>query len=235
TPEELVSHLETFVDEFGVSIVGGCCGTTPEYIAKVAEAMRGKEPKERTPEFVPSAASLYTAQPFGQDTSVFVIGERCNTNGSRKFKELIAADEYEQTVRVASHQVREGAHALDVCVDFTGRDGVPDMHEVASRFATQVTLPIVVDSTEPQVVEAAFEHLGGRPILNSINLEEGTGADTRLAQNLRLARRYGAAVVAGAIEEKGQATTAEWKLDVCRRLLDVCVDAGLEAHDVIFD
>ena len=235
TPEELVAHHTTFVDEFGVQIVGGCCGTTPEYIEQLARAMDGKRPKERRPEFVPSAASLYTAQPFAQDTSVFVIGERCNTNGSRKFKELIASDDYESTVRVADHQVREGSHALDVCVDFTGRDGVPDMHEVASRFATQVTLPLVVDSTEPQVVEAAFEHLGGRPILNSINLEEGTGTDTRLARNLALARKFGAAVIAGAIEEKGQATTADWKLEVCKRLLDVCVEAGLEPHDVIYD
>jgi 5-methyltetrahydrofolate--homocysteine methyltransferase len=234
-PDELVGHLDTFVNEFGVSIVGGCCGTTPEYINKVATAMSERQPKQRTPEFVPSASSLYSAQPFHQDNSVFVIGERCNTNGSRKFKELIAADDYESTVRVASHQVREGAHALDVCVDFTGRDGVGDMDEVATRYATQVTIPIVVDSTEPLVVEAAFKHLGGRPILNSINLEEGTGPETRLAQNLHLARKYGAAVIAGAIEEKGQATTADWKLDVCKRLLQVCLDAGLEGHDVIYD
>jgi 5-methyltetrahydrofolate--homocysteine methyltransferase len=234
-PKELVSHLETFVDEFGVSIVGGCCGTTPEYIRGVSGSMSGRTPKARTPDFVPSASSLYTAQPFAQDNSVFVIGERCNTNGSRKFKELIAADDFESMVRVASHQVREGAHALDVCVDFTGRNGVPDMEEVGTRFATQVTLPLVVDSTEPPVIEAAFRHLGGRPILNSINLEEGTGPETRLAQNLALARKYGAAVIAGAIEEKGQATTADWKLDVCRRLLDVCLEAGLEPHDVIYD
>ena len=235
TPDELVAHHKTFVDELGVSIVGGCCGTTPEYIAKIADAFKDRAPKQRTPQFVPSAASLYTAQPFDQDTSVFTIGERCNTNGSRRFKELIANDDYEATVRVASHQVREGAHALDVCVDFTGRDGVPDMHEVASRFATQVTLPLVVDSTEPHVIEAAFEHLGGRPILNSINLEEGTGPDSRLARNLALARKFGAAVIAGAIEEKGQATTADWKLEVCKRLLDVCVEAGLEPHDIIYD
>jgi 5-methyltetrahydrofolate--homocysteine methyltransferase len=235
TPEELVAHNITFVEEFGVSIVGGCCGTTPEYIRQLSQAMEGRKASERTPDFVPSASSLYTAQPFGQDTSVFVIGERCNTNGSRKFKELIAADDFESTVRVADAQVRAGSHALDVCVDFTGRDGVGDMHEVASRYATQVTIPLVIDSTEPPVVEAAFEHLGGRPILNSINLEEGTGPDTRLARNLALARKFGAAVVAGAIEEKGQATTSGWKLDVCRRILDICVEAGLEPHDVIFD
>ncbi|MEX2393958.1 MAG: homocysteine S-methyltransferase family protein [Actinomycetota bacterium] len=200
TPDELVAHLKTFVDEFGVGVVGGCCGTTPEYIRAVWEAMEGRAPKGRTPEFIPSASSLYTAQPFHQDTSVFVIGERCNTNGSRKFKELIAADDFESTVRVAAAQVREGSHALDVCVDFTGRNGVPDMHEVASRYATQVTIPLVIDSTEPPVVEAAFKHLGGRAILNSINLEEGTGADTRLAANLALAGMYGAGVVGGGIE-----------------------------------
>src|SRR4029079_12870907 len=152
---------------------GGCCGTTPEYTKRIAEAMSGRVAKTRTPEHIPLRWCWSTAQPCGQDTSVFVIGERCNTNGSRKFKELIANDDFDSTVRVASNQVREGSHALDVCVDFTGRDGVPDMTEVSSRFATQVTLPLVIDSTEPQVVEAAFEHLGGRPFLNSINLEEG--------------------------------------------------------------
>ena len=235
TAEELVAYHTTFVEEFGVQIVGGCCGTTPEYIRQLSDAMKNTTPKARTPEFVPSASSLYSAQPFAQDNSVFVIGERCNTNGSRKFKELIADDDYESTVRVASTQVKEGAHALDICVDFTGRDGTIDMEEVAKRYATQVTLPLVVDSTEPEVVEVAFKHLGGRPILNSINLEEGTGEDTRLAKNLSLARRFGAAVIAGTIEEKGQATTAEWKLDVARRLLDICVEAGLEPHDVIYD
>jgi 5-methyltetrahydrofolate--homocysteine methyltransferase len=235
TPEQLVDHHRIFVEEFGVSIVGGCCGTTPDYIRRLAEAVPGWTRARREPRHEPSCASLYINQPFKQDVSFFVIGERCNTTGFRKFKELVAAEDFDGCVEVASDQIREGAHALDVCVDFTGRDGTSDMREVVSRYRGQVTLPLFIDSTEPQVVECALELIGGRAVINSINLEEGTGPDTRLMHNLRLARRFGAAVVAGAIEEKGQATTAGWKLEVCRRLYDICLEHGLEAGDILFD
>ncbi|MCA1834631.1 MAG: methionine synthase [Actinomycetota bacterium] len=235
TPEDLVRHQRVFVEEFGTAVAGGCCGTTPEHIRQLADALRDRELKPRDPEHEPGCSSLYVAQPFKQDVSFFVIGERCNTLGSKKFKELIAAEDFDGTVQVAKEQIREGAHSLDICIDFTGRNGVTDMTEIASRFRTRSTLPLFIDSTEPEVIETALKLVGGRCVINSINLEEGTGPETRLMRNLALAKRFGAAVIALAIEEKGQATTAGWKLEVCKRIFDLCLDYGLEAHDIIFD
>jgi len=237
SPEEFVRHQTVFVKEFGTNIAGGCCGTTPEHIRQLSQALAGTPPLDRSAATLdPGCSSLYIAQPFHQDTSFFVIGERCNVQGSRKFKEIVGAEDWDSTVRTAKEQIREGAHALDVSVDFTGRDGVPDMAEVISRFRTQVTLPIFLDSTEPQVIEAGLKLLGGRSVINSINLEEGEGEDSRLMRNLRLARMYGAAVVALAIDEKGQATTKQWKLQVCKRLAEIAArEAGLRPQDLIFD
>jgi 5-methyltetrahydrofolate--homocysteine methyltransferase len=237
TPEEFVRHHTVFAKEFGTNIIGGCCGTTPEHITQLVDALRDATPLDRSIATLdPGCSSLYVAQPFHQETSFFVIGERCNVQGSRKFKEIVGAEDWDSTVRVAKEQIREGAHALDVSVDFTGRDGVPDMAEVISRFRTQVTLPTFLDSTEPQVIEAGLKLLGGRSVINSINLEEGTGEDSRLMRNLRLARKFGAACVALAIDEKGQATTKEWKLEVCKRLAAIAKEeAGLEPRDLIFD
>jgi 5-methyltetrahydrofolate--homocysteine methyltransferase len=234
SPEELVRHHELFVG-FGVNAVGGCCGTTPEFIRLLADRLGGHERVRRDVDPEAAAASLYMPQPFKQETSFFVIGERCNAQGSRKFKSLIDAQDWDQTVQVARDQVREGAHALDVSVDFVGRDGAADMAEVISRFRTQVTLPLVIDSTEPDVIEAALKMLGGRPIINSVNLEEGRGPDTRLERNLRNAVKYGAAVVAIAIDERGQANTAQWKLEACSAIYDVCIEFGLQPQDIIFD
>ena len=235
TPDELVRHQRVFVEEFGTSIVGGCCGTTPEFTAALRAAFDGATPKERRPVPEPACASLYIAQPFKQDTSFFVIGERANAQGSRKFKEIVGAGDWDQTVQVAKEQVREGAHALDVCVDYTGRDGVADMRSIIERYRTQCTLPLFIDSTEPPVIEAALEMIGGRAVINSINLEEGDGDDSRLRRNLRLAQRFGAACVALAIDERGQATTAGWKAEVCKRILGVALEYGLAPHDLIFD
>ena len=237
TPEEFVRHHSVFVKEFGTNIAGGCCGTTPEHIKLLADTLGGTAPKDRSDASLePGSASLYVAQPFHQETSFLVIGERCNVQGSRKFKELVGNEDFDSTVRVAKDQTREGAHALDVSVDFTGRDGVADMAEVISRFRTQVTLPIVLDSTEPQVIEAGLKLLGGRAVINSINLEEGEGDDTRLMRNLALAKKFGAACVALAIDERGQATTKEWKLEVCKRLVDLAREhGGLRPEDLIFD
>jgi len=235
TPEELLRHHRVFVEEFGANIVGGCCGTTPAHIRLLADALGGREPVKRSPVLEPGCASLYIAQPFKQETSFFVIGERCNAQGSRRFKELVGEANWDRTVEVAKDQVREGAHALDVSVDFTGRDGVADITEVVGRFRTQVTLPLVIDSTEPPVIEAALKLIGGRPVVNSVNLEDGRGPDTRIEQILSLARIFAAAVVAIAIDERGQATTAEWKLEACSKIFDVCADYGLAPSDVIFD
>jgi 5-methyltetrahydrofolate--homocysteine methyltransferase len=237
SPEEFVRHHTTFAKEFGTNIAGGCCGTTPDHIRLLAQTLGGTAPVDRSNASLdPGCSSLYIAQPFHQDTSFFVIGERCNVQGSRKFKEIVGAEDWDGTVRTAKEQIREGAHALDVSVDFTGRDGVPDMAEVISRFRTAVTLPIFLDSTEPQVIEAGLKLLGGRAVINSINLEEGTDDDTRLMKNLALAKKYGAACVALAIDEKGQATTKDWKLEVCKRLAEIAKErAGLEPQDLIFD
>lgn len=235
TPEDLVSHQRVFVEEFGTSIAGGCCGTTTEHIKLLAQSLSDHPLRPRTVEFEPACASLYIPQTFKQDTSFFVIGERCNTYGSRKFAGLIEQEDYEGCLDIAKEQVREGAHALDVCVDATGRDGTKDMTEVISRMRDQSTLPIFVDSTETAVVEAALALIGGRAVVNSLNLEEGVGEQTRLMKGLQIARRYGAALVLGAIDEQGQATTAERKVEVCTRLYALALEHGFEAHDLMFD
>ena len=236
TPEALTEHLSSFVSELGVSVVGGCCGTTPEHLRAVVEAVGGLEAKRRQPRHEPSACSLYGSVPFGQETSFLVIGERTNANGSKKFRQAMLAGDWETTVAMARDQVREGAHLLDVCVDYTGADGVSDMNEVASRFATQCTIPLVIDSTEPAVVETALQWIGGRPVLNSVNLEDGAAPGTRLDRFLTLAKEYGAAVVCTTIDEEGQARTAEWKLSAARAIHDLAVGRyGLAPEDLLFD
>jgi 5-methyltetrahydrofolate--homocysteine methyltransferase len=297
SPEGLADAQEEFVREFGVNIVGGCCGTTPEHLQVLLDRVEGLTPRVRVlddpahvrPEYreltdaagtpyvgmrpeaasddrdgvadpppeaanlaslqradrsrtatepitvgyQPSLASLYTAVPIEQDTSFLVIGERANANGSRAFKELLLEEDWDTMVGLARSQTREGAHVLDLCVDYVGRDGVPDLVEVVDRWATQSTLPIVLDSTEVEVVEAGLVRLGGRAVINSVNLEDGRVKADRL---LPLARRYGAAVIVLAIDEEGQARTADWKVDVCKRVAELaCDEHGLEPHDLIFD
>ena len=184
----------------------------------------------------PSAASIYTSVPFRQDTSFLVVGERTNANGSKRFREAMLEADWDTCVAMARDQIKEGAHVIDVCVDYTGADGVADMTEIASRFATQASVPLMVDSTEGPVARAALEWIGGRPILNSVNLEEGDAPGTRLDTFLRLAREFGAAVVCTCIDEEGQARTAEWKLRAARNIRDIAVDRyGLAPEDLLFD
>jgi 5-methyltetrahydrofolate--homocysteine methyltransferase len=236
TPEQLAEHHHRFVSEFGVSVIGGCCGTTPAHLRAVIERCGDLVPAERSPEHEPAAASIYTAVPFRQDTSFLVVGERTNANGSKKFREAMLADDWETCVAMAKDQVKEGAHVLDVCVDYTGEDGSADMEEVASRFATQSSLPLMLDSTEPEVIETGLQWIGGRPILNSVNLEDGDAPGTRLDRFLSLAREYGAAVVCTCIDTEGQARTAEWKLRAARAIHDLAVERyGLEPSDLLFD
>jgi 5-methyltetrahydrofolate--homocysteine methyltransferase len=236
TPERLAEHLHEFVTEIGVSAIGGCCGTTPAHLAAVVERCAGLVPPPRHPAHEPGAASLYSSVPFTQETSFLVVGERTNANGSKRFREAMLAGDFETTTVMARDQVRDGAHVIDVCVDYTGADGVADMTEVASRLATQSTIPLMIDSTEPPVIEAALQWIGGRPILNSVNLEDGDGPGTRLDSFLRLAREYGAAVVCTCIDEQGQARTADWKLRAARAIHDIAIERyGLEASDLIFD
>jgi len=236
TPDELAEHLHGFVTELGVSVVGGCCGTTPAHLARVVERVGGLVPRRVEPVYEPGASSLYSFVPFAQETSVLLVGERTNANGSKRFRAAMLAGDFDTTSEMAREQVREGAHLIDVCVDYTGADGVHDMDEVMSRLATQSTVPIMVDSTEPAVVRTALEWLGGRSVLNSVNLEDGDGPGTRLDAMLSLAREHGAAVVCTCIDEEGQARTAEWKLRAARSIHDLAVSRyGLEASDLLVD
>src|SRR5205807_1611621 len=218
TPDELAEAHDRFTSEFGVNVVGGCCGTTPEHLRRVVETIGNRAPVERHPEHEPGCASIYSHVPFHQETSFLVVGERTNTNGSKKFRESMLEEDWETCVQMAREQVKEGSHVLDVCVDYVGRDGTADMDELARRFATSVTVPLVLDSTEPQVLEAGLQWLGGKALLNSANLEEGEEPGKRFDRVLSLAAEYGAAVICMCIDEQGQARTAERKVEIARRI-----------------
>ncbi len=236
TPDELAAYHSRFVTELGVRVIGGCCGTTPAHLKKVVEVCANLEPATPTVEYEPSISSLYSSASLKQENAYFAIGERTNANGSKKFREAMLSNDWETCVEMAKDQVKEGSHAIDVCVDYTGADGVGDMNQIASRFATQSSLPLVLDSTEPPVIEAGLQWLGGKPILNSVNLEDGDSPGTRLDRFLTLAREYGAAVICTCIDQEGQARTAEWKLRAAKSIYDVAVNRyGLEPHDLIFD
>ncbi|MGI8752690.1 MAG: methionine synthase [Acidimicrobiales bacterium] len=235
-PESLATHHARFITEYGISIVGGCCGTTPEHLKAVVDTCRDLEPARRTPEWEPGVASIYSHVPFDQAPSILVVGERTNANGSKKFREAMLDDDWDSCVAMAKDAVKGGAHVLDVCVDYTGEDGVSDMNEIASRFATQATLPIMLDSTEPPVITAGLEHIAGRAILNSVNLEDGDAPGTRLDRFFSLAREHGAAVVCTCIDEQGQARTAARKLEAARAIADLAINRyGLAPEDLLFD
>ncbi|MGW0179511.1 methionine synthase [Nocardia sp. NPDC003345] len=242
TPEELAAALRGFVADYGLALVGGCCGTTPEHIRQVAEAVREVETglapvgQRRTPEPEPSVSSMYTAVPFRQDASVLMIGERTNANGSKAFREAMLAQDWSKCLDIAKDQTRDGAHVLDLCVDYVGRDGTADMSELASRLATASTLPIMLDSTETPVLRAGLEHLGGRCAVNSVNYEDGDGPDSRFQQTMGLVAEHGAAVVALTIDEEGQARTAEHKVAIAERLIaDITGNWGLDVGSIIID
>jgi 5-methyltetrahydrofolate--homocysteine methyltransferase len=236
TPDALADAHDRFVTEFGLNVVGGCCGTTPEHLRAVVDRLAQRAPVLRTPEFEPGCASIYSHVPFHQELAYLAVGERTNANGSKKFRDAMLESDWDTCVQMAREQVKEGAHVLDVCVDYVGRDGAVDMDEIASRFATQASLPLVFDSTEPPVVEAGLKHHGGKAILNSANLEEGDGEGKRMDRVFRLAREYGAAVICLTIDEEGQARDADWKLRVARRLYDIATQRyGLDPTDLIFD
>ncbi|MFF4602271.1 methionine synthase [Streptomyces sp. NPDC001339] len=236
TPAELADAQETFVGEYGLSLVGGCCGTTPEHLRQVVERVRGTTPPERRARPEPGASSLYQTVPFRQDTSYLAIGERTNANGSKKFREAMLDGRWDDCVEMARDQIREGAHMLDLCVDYVGRDGVADMRELAGRFATASTLPIVLDSTELNVLQAGLEQLGGRAVLNSVNYEDGDGPESRFAKVTALAAEHGAALIALTIDEEGQARTVEHKVAVAERLIaDLTGNWGIHESDILVD
>ncbi|MEU6851277.1 methionine synthase [Actinacidiphila alni] len=236
TPGELADAHEMFAREYGLSLVGGCCGTTPEHLRQLVERVGGQDLHPRRPRPEPGAASLYQTVPFRQDTSYLAIGERTNANGSRKFRDAMLEGRWEDCVEMARDQIREGAHLLDLCVDYVGRDGVADMAEIAGRFATASTLPIVLDSTEVEVLRAGLEKLGGRAVLNSVNYEDGDGPESRFAKVTALAREHGAALIALTIDEEGQARTAEKKVEIAERLIaDLTGNWGIREADILID
>jgi 5-methyltetrahydrofolate--homocysteine methyltransferase len=236
TPGQLADAHEMFTTEFGLALAGGCCGTTPEHLAAVVERVRGRQVPERRPRPEAGVASLYQHVPFRQDTSFLAIGERTNANGSKAFREALIAGRYDDCVEIARAQTRDGAHLLDLCVDYVGRSGTADMKEVAGRLATAATLPLMLDSTEPEVIQAGLELLAGRAVVNSVNYEDGDGPASRMAKVMPLVVEHGAAVVALTIDEQGQARTAEWKLAVATRLIeDLTQNWGMHTSDIIVD
>ena len=233
TPEELVRYLSHFVKDLGVSVVGGCCGTTGEHIRALAASVGGLAPKRREIDFVPSASSLYQAVPLHVDPPPVLVGERTNANGSRQFRDLLAREDWEGIVAMGKGAAKEGAHMVDVCAAYVGRDESKDMKEIVSRFNTQVTLPLVIDSTEAPVIEEALQLIAGKAVVNSINMEDG---EERIRRVVPLCRKYGAAVIALTIDEEGMAKTADRKLAVARRIYDLVVRGyGMKPHDLIFD
>ncbi len=236
TPDELAEFHRHHVEDLGVAIVGGCCGTTPEHLRRVVDAVRDLEPPRRVGTHEPSVSSIYSPVTVEQDQSFLIIGERTNANGSKAFREAMLAEDWDTCVKMANEQVREGAHVLDVCVDYVGRDGAADMDEIAKRFATQASVPLVIDSTEPPVMEAALQHVGGRAILNSANLEDGELPGSRFDRVMSLAREYGCAVICLLIDERGQARDVEWKMEIAHRIHEIATERyGLSASDLIFD
>ncbi|MFH8256622.1 methionine synthase [Streptomyces roseolus] len=236
SPAELADAQESFVRDYGLSLIGGCCGTTPEHLRQVVERVRDLTPAPRDPRPEPGAASLYQTVPFRQDTSYLAIGERTNANGSKKFREAMLEGRWDDCVEMARDQIREGAHMLDLCVDYVGRDGVADMEELAGRFATASTLPIVLDSTEVEVIRAGLEKLGGRAVINSVNYEDGDGPESRFAKVTRLAREHGAALIALTIDEEGQARTVENKVAIAERIIaDLTGNWGIHESDILID
>ncbi|WP_207945099.1 methionine synthase [Actinomadura rubrisoli] len=236
TPAELADAHDTFTRDFGLSLVGGCCGTTPEHLRQVVERVRGRGLADRRPRPEAGASSLYQHVPFRQDTSYLAIGERNNANGSKAFREAMLEARWDDCVKIARDQARDGAHMLDLCVDYVGRDGVADMKELAFRLATAATLPIVLDSTEIPVVEAGLEMLGGRAVVNSVSFEDGDGEDSKLRRLMPIVREHGAGIVVMCIDEEGQARTADRKVEIaCRMVDELTGNWGMHVEDIIVD
>jgi 5-methyltetrahydrofolate--homocysteine methyltransferase len=233
TPESFTAQVVHFANDFGANVVGGCCGTTPDHLRLVVEAMQRITPKQRNAKTIPAASSIYFQQPYVQDASFLIVGERVNASGSKRMRDLLNAEDWDGLVALGKEQEREGAHILDVNVDFVGRDGESDMHELASRLVTNVKIPLMFDSTEWQKMEAGLQHAGGKCILNSTNYEDGV---PRFLKVIDLAKRYGASVVVGTIDEEGMARTKEGKLKIAKRAYEQATSAaGLLASDIFFD
>lgn len=236
SPDELAIAHEQFVKEFGIALVGGCCGTTPAHLKAVVDRISGKPASLRKPEIEPGVASLYQHVPLKQDNTYLAIGERTNANGSKAFREAMLEGRWDDCLEIARKQVRDGAHLLDVCVDYVGRDGVADIQTLVSKLASASTLPLVIDSTEPQVIRAGLELIGGRPVVNSVNFEDGDGPNSRFAKIMPLVKEHGTAVVALTIDEQGQARTTSDKVRIASRLVDTLVSEwDMRVEDIIVD
>ncbi|WP_435819748.1 methionine synthase [Micromonospora taraxaci] len=236
TPVELAEALERFVTDYSVGLVGGCCGTTPEHIRVLSERLHGSIAPAREVRHEAGVSSVYHPVPFAQDASVLMVGERTNANGSKAFREAMLAGDWRACVEIARSQARDGSHLLDLCVDYVGRDGTQDMRELAGRFATASTLPIMLDSTEPAVIEAGLEMLGGRCVVNSVNFEDGDGPESRYGRVMPVIREHGAAVVVMCIDEEGQARTAADKVRIASRTIDDLTGRwGMDLSDILID
>jgi len=232
-PEGLKEHLSYFVQDLGVQIIGGCCGTRPEHIQALSELSRELKPKVRSPQITPAAASIYSSQPYTQDNSFLIIGERLNASGSKKCRDLLNAEDWDGLVALGRSQVKEGAHILDVNVDYVGRDGVRDMHELVSRLVTNITIPLMLDSTEWEKMEAGLKLAGGKCLLNSTNYEDG---EPRFCKVLELVKTYGAGVIIGTIDEDGMARTADKKFEIAQRAYNQATQQfGLAPYEIFFD
>ena len=236
SPTELAKSLLVFAQDYQVKIVGGCCGTTPEHLAEVVKTLKGFNTQNRKVTVEAGASSLYQFVPFRQQNTYLAIGEKTNANGSKAFRDALLQDDWQSCVEIARDQIRDGAHMLDLSVDYVGRDGVSDMSELAHRFSTASTLPIVLDSTEPAVIEAGLKQLGGRSVINSVNFEDGDGPNSRYMKIMPLVMEHGASVIALTIDEDGQARDAKWKMKVSRRLVnDLTSNWGMNQGDIIID
>ncbi|WP_017658828.1 methionine synthase [Baaleninema simplex] len=232
TPLELKMSLMHFIEDLGVQIIGGCCGTRPEHIAALAEISKTLHPKDRKPNYEPSAASIYNTQTYEQDNSFLIVGERLNASGSKKARTLLNNEDWDGLIALARAQEKEGAQILDVNVDYVGRDGVRDMHELVSRLVNNVKLPLMLDSTEWEKMEAGLKVAGGKCLLNSTNYEDG---EPRFYKVLELAKKYGAGIVVGTIDEDGMARTAEKKFEIAKRAYYAAIEYGIPAREIFFD
>jgi 5-methyltetrahydrofolate--homocysteine methyltransferase len=233
SPEEITHYLSHFVKDLGVNIVGGCCGTTSKHIRQIVQSVGNLAPKKRTYKFIPGASSLFQSAPFRVDNPPTLIGERTNANGSKLFRDLLAKEDWEALVAIGREQVKEGAHMLDVCAAYVGRNEAADMREILSRFNKQITIPLVIDSTEANVIEEALQYIAGKAVINSINMEDG---EERINKIVPLCKKYGAAVIALTIDEQGMAKTAESKLAIAKRIYGLVVNKyKMKPHDLIFD
>ncbi len=232
TPIELRMALYHFIEDLGVQVIGGCCGTRPGHIAQLAELAPTLQPKQRTPHYEPAAASILSTQPYIQDNSFLIVGERLNASGSKKCRTLLNEENWDNLVALARSQVKEGAHVLDVNVDYVGRDGVRDMKELVSRLVNSVALPLMLDSTEWEKMEAGLKVAGGKCILNSTNYEDG---EPRFYKILELAKQYGAGVVVGTIDEDGMGRTAEKKFAIAKRAYEAALAYGIPPYELFFD